>query len=323
MHYQNIFVITTRKLLYQRIPVRAMLLTDDQGARATSCTEVRQEGLRAMASPLSTKILKLLAAHPNGLHAAAIAQRLRETQQKIHYHAKRLRAAGVISLDRHEETSGATAKILRLQSPAIAVRYGESRPTSKRDAVTPAEERFLAPFIAQGELRARIIVGSPDPHGPESARGRDAAYAIDLGLFLGSRVRISPGPLVMLDTEARDLRQNLIIVGGPVVNKVAERVNAKSPVRYDADRKAFRAPNGWLDGETTGFIAKFPNPFAVGKWVLWIAGKRHLGTRAAILALLLDFPTVCEKAKSDKESSWLTVDGVDADSDGTIDSVKF
>jgi hypothetical protein len=59
-----------------------------------------------------------------------------------------------------------------------------------------------------------------------------------------------------------------------------------------------------------------PNPFARGKWILHIAGKRHTGTRAAIIALLSDFEEICR-------SSIVIVEGLDADSDGIVDRAKI
>ncbi len=304
-----------------------MLLIDQQG-QATSCAEIPPGNARALASPLATRILHLLAQESDGLHASAIAKRLREPEQKIHYHVRRLRDAGAIAIDRIEETSGAGAKVLRIAAPAIALRYASGRAATARvkgGVGTPREEAFLAPFIANGAWDARIVVGSPDPHGPESARGRDAAYAIDLGLFFGGRAAMAPGASVQLDTELRSWNANLVIIGGPVVNKAAARLNERkdSPVAYDTERKAFRTPAGWFDAETGGVIVKMPNPFARGKWILWIAGKRHTGTRAAILAFLTAFPTVCEVARTGRHATWIAVEGVDADSDGIVDAVRF
>src|SRR3989344_2403073 len=38
------------------------------------------------------------------------------------------------------------------------------------------ESEFLEPFISNGQLDSLIIVGSPDPHGPDKARSRDGYY---------------------------------------------------------------------------------------------------------------------------------------------------
>ncbi len=302
-----------------------MLLTDSKGKGTLPCEEITATNARALASPLAGKILSLLAKEPEGMSGTHLAKQLRETEQKVHYHVANLRRAGAIVVDRIEDTRGASAKILRIAAPALAVRYAQWLPVSRTEAAEREHDEFLRPFIRDGVWDARIVVGSPDPHGPESARSRDAAYAIDLGLFFGARITASPNPSVVLDTELHDWNANLVIIGGPVVNKAAERLTSRrgAPILYDSDKKAFRTPSGTIDGETAGIIVKMPNPFAPSKHILWIAGKRHSGTRAAILAFLKDFAGVCSHARHEKTITWIAVEGVDEDSDGIVDKIKF
>jgi len=303
-----------------------MRVIDTKGKGTLPGEEIAATHVRALASPLATRILQLLAREPEGLSGSAIAKHLRETEQKIHYHVAKLRRAGAITVDRIEDTRGASAKILRIIAPAIVVRYTQWLPMASGVATTsPEHAAFLHPFIKDGVWDARIVVGSPDPHGPESARSRDAAYAIDLGLFFGAHITASPKASVVLDTDLHEWNANLIIIGGPVVNKAAARLTSRkgTPILYDAERKAFRTPDGLVDGETAGIIVKMPNPFAPNKQILWIAGKRHTGTRAAILAFLQEFNAVCAHARHERNITWVTVEGVDNDSDGSVDSVRF
>ena len=113
----------------------------------------------------------------------------------------------------------------------------------------------------------------------------------------------------------RDWNQNLIIIGGPVVNKAAERINTKSLAPYDKEQKAFVIHNKPYGQEELGIIVKMPNPFARGKWILHIAGKRTAGTRAAILAFLTSFDLVCKQPIT-------LVEGSDHDSDGVIEVIR-
>jgi DNA-binding transcriptional ArsR family regulator len=294
-----------------------MQLIDSEGKGQVQCKEVALRELKATTGTLAQEILQLLAEHPEGLHASSIAKRLKQHEQKIYYHTRKLLKAGIVSIHHTDDSRGGTAKVLVLQAPAFAVRLREFEQLA-RVAATPQEQlTYLAPFIENGRLNCRIIVGSPDPHGPEAARARDANYAIDLGLFLGTFLTARAQPAVQLDTELRDWNQNLIIIGGPVVNKAAERINAKSPTRYDLERKAFIIAGKVFDSENAGMIAKMPNPYAKGRWILHIAGKRHTGTRAAILALLTQFDKVCASRQQ------VIVEGIDADSDGVIDSARI
>jgi hypothetical protein len=293
-----------------------MQLIDDSGSRQIICKELTLDHMKVAGSKLAGRIIRLLSDEPQGMHASRIAKELREHEQKIYYHTRRLIKAGILEIHHTEDSKGGTAKVLALQEPAFAVRFGKFEPYARASSIPSGQAAFLRPFIEGGKLNARIIVGSPDPHGPEQARSRDANYAIDLGLFLGTFLSTRSPPAVQLDTELRAWDQNLIIVGGPVVNRAAERINRKSPARYDFEEKAFMVKGKQYSHESIGVIAKMPNPFSKGKWILHIAGKRHTGTRAAVIALLTDFEKVCA-------ASITIVEGVDADSDGIIDRSRI
>lgn len=288
-----------------------------------SCSRLSQEHIRALASKLCAKILQVLTKHPDGISAAAIAKELQEHEQKIYYHIRRLLKASVIVIDRTEDTKGGTAKIVRLKTDAYAIVLGKSEKLVRHTTINALHEKYLAPFIEHGKLNCCIIVGSPDPHGPAQARSRDAAYAIDLGIFLGSQLSVRATPSVQLDTDLRDWSRNLIIIGGPVVNKAAERINSKSPARYDVDTKSFIVGKKRYTQDTAGTIVKMRNPYAPGKWILYISGKRYGGTQAAILAFIQEFDYIAKKKLLKDESSVCVVIGVDNNSDGIVDSVKF
>jgi hypothetical protein len=286
-----------------------MQLISNSGSASMGCKEISVDNI---GSTLTIRILRLLAEHSEGLHASAIARKLREHEQKIFYHTRKLIKNGLVEIHHTEDSGGGTAKILVLSQGAFAIRLRDFSPMVR--AASPQDSPFLRPFIENGLLRACIVVGSPDPHGPEQARSRDANYAIDLALFLGTFLVSRPDPAVVLDTELRDWNQNLIIIGGPVVNKAAERINFKSPARYDS--KTFFVGTKKYTQENTGVIVRMPNPFSKGKWMLYIAGKRHTGTRAAIIAFTTQFDKISRAAVT-------VVDGVDEDSDGVIDSARI
>ena len=74
-----------------------------------------------------------------------------------------------------------------------------------------------------------------------------------------------PNLNVRLDTEIRDeeLTNNIILIGGPIVNTVTGKINSKLPIHFDKD-------NNWgitstITGKTyhndeTGMIVKTKNP---------------------------------------------------------------
>ena len=188
-------------------------------------------------------------------------------------------------------------------------------------------KKFLEPFIENGQLNSLIIVGSPDPHGPEKARSRDGYYGIDLALFLGTFLNYIPSLNVRLDTEIReeDLKNNLILIGGPVVNTVTGKINSKLPIRFDKK-------NNWtivsdLSGKTyhsdeTGIIVKIKNPFNTKKYILLVAGKRYAGTRAVMMAFLKHFKKIFSGNTHNENVLAKVVEGVDLNSDGIVDDVE-
>jgi DNA-binding transcriptional ArsR family regulator len=295
-----------------------MLFINDN-EEGIGCAAIEQRSLRAAASPLAGRILRELAQQP--MHAAQLSSHLREPEQKVHYHVRRLRDAHLVAIDHTEEGRGGTVKVLRLSAPAYALVLGVPAPmAAAHESDIPAA---LEPFFPDGILDATIVLGSPDPHGPEAARSRDAAYAAELGLVLGSLSRLRPSNLsTVFDTELRDWRRNLIVLGGPVVNKTAERINAArtGPVQYDVIRKIFLARGAEYSDENIGVIAVLESPLARGKRVLWIAGKRASGTRAAVLALVKRLDLVGEYLT---QYGVAVVEGIDADSDGVVDDARI
>ncbi len=165
---------------------------------------------------------------------------------------------------------------------------------------------------------SKIVVGSPDPHGPERARSRDAYYGIDLGIFLGTFLT-SASLSVSLDTHMRDydLKDNLILIGGPVINRVVKNINNKMPVRFDANRNIYSSITKkiYKSGDC-GIVVRMQNPFDKSKKILVIAGKRYSGTRAAIISFIKKFDEV---SSSDAK----IVQGIDQDGDGVIDDVRI
>jgi len=135
------------------------------------------------------------------------------------------------------------------------------------------------------------------------------------------------------DTELRDddLKNNLIVIGGPGVNYVTKRINKKLPIRFenvkykgnyyvsfysDVSKKRY-------SDEKYGIIVKIRNPFDKTKQILLVAGIRFWGTKAAVLAFLQKFNEICSGNSYDKRIYAKVVNSLDLDNDGVIDSVEF
>ena len=284
--------------------------------------EINVENARSVSSPLAHKILNLLSKEP--MYPIDVAKSLKVHEQKIYYHIRNLKKAGIIKIVREETKQGATANFYALTEPAFVIKFKNFETTSKIGQIRN-ESEFLEPFIKDGKMDSLIIVGSPDPHGPDKARSRDGYYGMDLALFLGTFLNYVPKFNVKLDTEVRDedFNNNLILIGGPVVNKVVEKVNSKLPIRFEDGNIKSTISNETYPQDECGLIVKAKSPITKDKFVLVVAGKRYSGTRAAIIAFLKDFKKITNGNIHNPSIKAKVVEGIDLDSDGIIDDIEF
>jgi len=303
-----------------------MFVVDEKegGVGSLPAQEVTPGQARALSSPLAQKIVGLLAKEAS--YPKAIARRLRVHEQKVYYHIGRLHKAKVITAVRREYVQGASAIFYALAQPAFVMRFADFEPNVKLQG--RADAGLLSSFVKNGKLDAVIVVGSPDPHGPEMARSKDGHYALDLALFIGSFLTYSQNLVVRLDTEITDaeLKRNLIVIGGPIVNAVTGKLNNRLPVRFDVDSKyAIRSIiSGKLyEGEAYGIVSRVPNPWNPASQALVVAGTRQAGTRAVVLAFLRHFAELSQGSIEDKRVAAKIVQGIDADGDGVVDDAKI
>ncbi len=278
---------------------------------------------KAMGSELAEKILKLIAQRPH--YAAELAKELKVHEQKIYYHIRNLEKHGIIKVVKKETKQGAIARYYDLTESSFVLRFKPFEPMHKIHTIKDEYKNFLEPFIVDGNLNTLIIVGSPDPHGPDKARSRDGYYGMDLALFLGTFLNYVPRLNIKLDTETRedDLKNNLILIGGPIVNKITERFNDKLPIRFTDNNITSSITNQTYTSDETGLIVKRKNPFDSTKQILLVAGKRHSGTRATIIAFLKHFDEICQGNTKNPKILAKVVEGIDLDSDGVVDEVEI
>lgn len=293
----------------------------EDGTYTATSTNISLTDAGALKSERAQAIITHLARGP--AYPTQIARALDVHEQGIYYHLRRLENAKIIRVESAEKRRGVVAQRYELCSDAYTVLVREPERSSGR---TPKTNPWLEPFIKDGKLDAHIIVGSPDPHGPQGARSRDGYYGMDLALFLGTYLTTTPTASVVLDTETRseELTRNLIIIGGPIVNAIAGRMNDSSPIRFDTERKRIVSTistREYLE-ESTGVVSVFDNPLAPEKRILWVYGLRNSGTRAAILAFLTRFSELREGNRVDGSPSRV-IEGLDLDSDGVIDDIRF
>ncbi len=286
------------------------------------CKELTPQQLKSASSLLAQRILKRLADIPS--YPKELARQLHVHEQKVYYHIRRLEKGGIIHIARAEMRQGASARYYALSQPSFSVRFREFQPTAQK-ASFANESSYLEPFVQDGELKALIVVGSPDPHGPEKARSRDGYYGMDLALFLGTFLNYIPGLNVRLDTEMRDeeLKQNLIIIGGPIVNTVAGKVNDALPVRFTPKSIISMVSGEEYFSDEIGMIVKAESPFASASKILLVAGRRHAGTRACIIAFIRHFSEISAGNRHNGSVQAKVIEGVDLDSDGVVDEIEL
>lgn len=284
--------------------------------------------LRPILHPIGWKILHLLS--KEALYPMKMAKQLRMHEQKVYYHVKRLKAAGLLTIEKEEIVKGALAKYYRATYPAFGVElpFGERR--AKPSGLVPIDEKlasFFGEFISSGTFDGRVVVGLPEPHGPHKALARDGHYGIQLAFFLGQFVALPRDFVVKLDVDVKAEKEesnNLILIGGPGTNLLTADVNKHLPTRFDEQN--YWAGLVGLRGRTfnsdrDGLIAKIPNPYDDRKTIIVLAGLRYIGTKSTIIAITNFYREVL--ANYGKERRWATViRGFDLDGDGKIDSVE-
>jgi len=287
-----------------------------------------QRLLSILGNELALKIIKELGKSPSC--AMDIARRMKVHEQKVYYHMRNLENLGLIKIDRVEERVGATAKIYSPVSSVVSFKLFDGEHIN--DIKTRAGElKFLKPFIDNGKFNSIIVVGSPDPHGKYKAPASDGYCAIDLGMFLGQFIRDSKIPYYKLDTQVRqeDLKKNIILIGGPKTNIIADKINKQLPIYFDYSDKLLEwnivsslTKTVYRDARV-GFMTRIPNPFSEGKEILMFSGKGFRGTRAAVLAFIKHLKKIMKGNSVKPGTIANVVKGIDIDSDGIIDEVEF
>jgi len=312
--------------------MKERLLLDSEGCKDIAIFD-DPERLRPLLNRLSWQILRLLG--EGEMYPLEIARKLGAHEQKVYYHIRRLAEAGLIRVVREEERQGATAKYYRATFPSFGVELPFGRRAFRRvslPSVDERTERFLRPYVGDGRFDGKIVVGSPDPHGPFRARARDGHYASYLALFLGRFVELPEDFVVRLDVDVKaekDEGNNLILVGGPGTNLLTQEVNEHLPIRFNMMPSKHGFLLGGLvsegtgrvyTGDSVGLIARIVNPWNRGKVVTVLAGNKAVGTKSCVIALTRFWAETLKNFEG-QERFATVVQGFDLDGDGKIDSI--
>lgn len=279
--------------------------------------------LKAITHPIKMSILKSL--KKKAKCPAEIAKELDMHEQKIYYHVQQLAKSGIIEVIEKRAVRGTVAKIYAAKNTNIAFKSGKKWKDASGILKKTDNKKlndFFNPIIKDGRLDGKIIVGSPDPHGPHKARSRDGHYAIDLGVYLGNLCKISDNFYTNLDVDINfNEDTNLIVVGGPVTNLIMAKINKHMPANFDDSKQWGIQGKDFYTDDNIGIIAKIPHPKYPNRSILAIAGIRFSGTKAAVIALSRYTEQVLNRFTGQKEY-YCIVEGFDLDGDGRIDSIE-
>ncbi len=242
---------------------------------------VKYEQLIPALNPQALKILKKLLEKPN--FPRELAKALGINEQKVYYYIKKLRRCGLIEEISSEPKRGTICRFYAPIAPAFGIELDQSGFVRKSEEPLRA---FFHEFIKSGIFDGLIVVGSPWPHGPFRTAARDGHYAIQLAGLLGSLCQFNSFAKLDVEVSDQDLRQNLILIGGPVTNMVTERINKRLPARFEWSGQWCLVANGkrYTDRQF-GLIAKIANPFEPTKRAVVLAGLSFEATKACIAAV--------------------------------------
>jgi hypothetical protein len=239
---------------------------------------------------------------------------------------------------KEEERKGAAAKFYKATATAfgIEISHSDYRIVNNLGHLTMDDKirEFFEGFIRRdGTFDGKIVVGSPTPHGPFKTSARDGHYASHLAFFLGQFAKPPQDFAIKLDVDVKaekEEKNNLILVGGPGTNLLAEEVNNFLPIKFNMRG----SEEGFLFGgliskktgriytaDATGVVARVVNPWDNNKHIIVLAGNKAVGTKACVLALT-DFWKKTLKDFAGEDSYARIVQGFDLNGDGKVDSVE-
>ena len=285
-------------------------------------SELNLSDLAILKNELAMKIIKILS--EENLYPKQIAKKLNIHEQKIYYYIKKLEGSKIIKIIDKVNIQGSFANIYTTTSDSFFVKIKDL----KKSNIEYKTNKSLEPFIEEGKLNCLIVVGSPDSHGKNKARAKDGHTAIELALFLGKYVNNITTDIVRLDTEitTEEIKgNNLILVGGPNVNSIFEKINEKLPIKFSKTQRGINSEitkKNYPEDEI-GLVGKIINPFNNKKEILFFAGNRQSGTKASILFFTRYFEDFNKTNRFDKNTNIRIVEGIDLNSDGIIDDIEI
>ena len=316
---------------------KILLVKNEKGYKSRNIEMIQDpKKLQMMLGNLTWKILSILSEKEQ--YPLQIARKLGIHEQLVYYHIKKLERAGAIFIKKEEKMKGGTAKYFKAKASAFGIEF-PAKDEMTHEIISPnitdKVQSFFKEFVnSKNVFNGIIVVGSPIPHGAFKTSARDGHYAAHLTFFLGQFMKISQDFSIKLDVDVKaekEKKNNLILVGGPGTNLLAQEVNRHLPIKFNMQSSKQGFLFGGLISEKTsqiytsdaiGVIAKIINPWDKSKRIIVIAGNKSVGTKSCVLALTkYHDKTLLNLEKKDTFAT--VVQGYDLDGDGKVDSIEL
>ena len=300
-----------------------MYIINNEKNKITKTYLAREDEVIALGHPIRLKILNALA--KRSLNNKELAITLNLSEQLVSYHLKYLIKANLVRVKKYEHIRGTISKLYALNKRAITIMFNPEWDNYFGLSFDKKIISFFDEFRDKNNVfNGKIVVGSPDPHGPYKARARDGHYAADLAMFLGNYFKLPKRFCVSLDVDNNiNNKENFILIGGPITNLLVGKINKYMRTRFNEKKPFSIETKRGQDyfGDNVGLICKFKNPFN-NKWVIVLAGIRYNGTKASVIALTRFYNKLLSLYTPHKEF-FSVVEGFDLDGDGKIDSIEI
>lgn len=299
------------------------IITEEEGIKKyDTCLLLDKERFKAVNNKIKIRILELLNKKP--MYVQELAKSLKINEQNVYYHLREM--LDLLDVVEEKKIRGTTARKFKPKSLNICLSLSNNF-QDYTDLKTKSQNpsKFFVPFIKNGKLNAKIVVGSPDAHGKHKARARDGHYATDLALYLGTLCEMPADFSVCLDVDIKlkEVQQNLILVGGPITNLIMGEINKHSSINFIEEKQwGIKSKKSLYTDDNCGLIARVQNPYNKDYWIMIIAGVRYSGTKAAVIGLTRKTQLVLSRFTDQKEF-YAVIQGFDMDGDGKIDSVEL
>jgi len=315
---------------------KKLLLQDNGNTQEVKEISIMNDSqkLKMILGSLSWKILTMLS--KKEMYPLEIARQLGVHEQKVYYHIRKLAKAGAIIVEREEKKKGATAKYYKTVSPAFGIEFPDGYKAIQNLCPLSIDnqlQEFFKEFISNSVFDGKIVVGSPQPHGPFKTSARDGHYAAHLALFIGQFAKMPTEFAVKLDVDVKvekEEKNNLILVGGPGTNLLTQEINEYLPIKFIMQSSEQGFLLGGLSSKKTlqvytsdsaGLIAKIVNPWDKTKRIVVLAGNKAVGTKACVLALTNFWRKTLAKYHGE-DTFAVVIHGFDLDGDGKVDSIE-